>query len=332
MDRVDYQPILIQDILNYQKSDELDIAPWYQRRSVWSSSQKAYLINTLLVRMPIPSIYMRYTVDLERERVIKEIVDGQQRLRAVIEFTNDGFAVRHPEHKARVKYSSLKDSQKRDFLVTNLSVGVLVNATMPDVIEMFGRLNSVSKQLNDQEKRNANFSGEYKQFCLDEAAKRIEFWRQNGVFTANDIARMQEVQYISDIVRNILDGLSDFSQSALSEIYKRFEDEFPEQESTKKRLDRIFDLLLSVRANTIKDTIFSRSPVLFSLMLAINDRPSLTSRKLEQAMQEVDAKFNSVESENFPAQVDVKFREAIVQTSQRIASRRVRADYLSQYL
>ena len=47
MERVEYQPIVIQDVINLNNNDELDIKPWYQRRAVWNRQQKSYLINTL---------------------------------------------------------------------------------------------------------------------------------------------------------------------------------------------------------------------------------------------------------------------------------------------
>jgi hypothetical protein len=50
MDRVDYQSMIIQDLVNDHNDNKLDLNPWYQRRSVWTRPQKAYLINTLLER------------------------------------------------------------------------------------------------------------------------------------------------------------------------------------------------------------------------------------------------------------------------------------------
>jgi hypothetical protein len=60
MDRVDYQSMIIQDLVNDFNDDKLDLNPWYQRRSVWTRPQKAYLINTLLERKPIPALYIRH--------------------------------------------------------------------------------------------------------------------------------------------------------------------------------------------------------------------------------------------------------------------------------
>ena len=60
MDRVDYQPLIIQDIINLNSRNELDLRPWYQRRVVWTPQQQAYLVNTILEQKPVPSIYVRH--------------------------------------------------------------------------------------------------------------------------------------------------------------------------------------------------------------------------------------------------------------------------------
>lgn len=55
MDRVDYQSLIVQDLINWYDAKELNLNPWYQRRAVWKNAQKSYLINTLLEDKPIPS-------------------------------------------------------------------------------------------------------------------------------------------------------------------------------------------------------------------------------------------------------------------------------------
>ena len=178
MERVEYQPLLIQDMLNYNRSEELNLSPWYQRRSTWTTPQKAYLINTLHEQKPIPAIYLRYTLDLDKGKTIREVVDGQQRSRAIIGYCEDAFPARFPLSKARMTFSQLSRPQRETFLLTTIPVGYLLGATDEDVIDIFGRINSVSKTLNSQEKRNVAFSGEFKQFCLSQAASRITLWRE----------------------------------------------------------------------------------------------------------------------------------------------------------
>ena len=162
MDRVEYSPITIQELINGKERAELNLNPWYQRRSTWSQAQKAYLINTILERKPVPSLYIRHSLDIAKEKSIKEVVDGQQRIRAILEYVNNAFAARHPAYETKLKFSELSRSEKSSFRMTSLSVGYLLEASDTDVIEIFGRLNSVAKTLNLQEKRNARWSGEFK--------------------------------------------------------------------------------------------------------------------------------------------------------------------------
>ena len=64
MDRVDYQTIIIQDVVNLERRHELNLRPWYQRRIVWTPQQQSYLINTIHEQKPIPSIYIRHSIDV----------------------------------------------------------------------------------------------------------------------------------------------------------------------------------------------------------------------------------------------------------------------------
>lgn len=333
MDRVEYEKILVQDLVNFHKAGELNISPWYQRRSVWTHPQKAYLINSLLEQKPIPSLYIRHSLDVEAEKSIKEVVDGQQRVRAILEYVENKFVARHPNHSLKVKYNQLSNSERANLKMTSLSVGYLLGADDSDVIEIFGRLNSVAKTLNSQEKRNALFSGDFKQFCLREAATRVQLWRDLKVFSANDIARMQEVQFVADLTLNFMQGLSDFSQANLNNIYTDNEESFPRVKNMSKWMERVFGKVASIDPRVITDTIFSRQPLFFTLCVVIySHKAKISNNKLERALCRVDENFNSdipIANRNI---ADVDFYTACTASTQRIKSRRIRNNYLRRAL
>jgi len=333
MERVDYESLIIQEILNSHDRKELDIAPWYQRRAVWTSPQKAYLINTVHEKKPVPSIYIRHKIDLETERSIKEVVDGQQRIRCVLEYKTGGFAARHPRHSMPVKYEQLSKAERIVFLQTALSVGYLVGASDKDVIEIFARINTVAKTLNPQEKRNAAFSGAFKQFSLTESIERLPFWRENGIFTDNDISRMVEVQFVSDLVLNLLRGLQDFSAVRLTEFYKTHEGNFAQESAVKKRLDRLFLQLLSLPANALKDTVFARAQVLFSLLMVLDGlSKSPTASVLHNCIKDVDARVEAVRSGQNTGALTTDVYEAFATGNlHRIRFRRIRRDTIARY-
>ncbi len=333
MDRVDYQPLLIQDLVTWNRNGELDLAPWYQRRAVWTTAQKAYLVNTLFERKPVPTLYFRHAIDLDADKTVREVVDGQQRIRAVLEYLANEYAARHPQHPRRLVYSKLTRPQQEAFRETALSGGWLLGATDQDVIEVFGRLNSVSKTLNASESRNAKYGGEFKQFCLRHAANRVAMWRDLNIFTANDIARMLEVQFLADLCLNLMHGLSDYSAARLNNLYKDNDDEFEEADYIERRLERCFARVAELPKDAIFDTIFRRQPVFFSLIVVLDSRKSLpASNRLATVLREVDARYNSdVPLPDRPPS-DAAFYEACRASTQRLKNRRTRHDYIASFL
>ena len=327
MDRVDYQSLIIQDLINDNKEKKLDLNPWYQRRSVWSKSQKAYLLNTLFERKPIPAIYVRHTIDLENERSIKEVVDGQQRSRAIIEYCAGEFAARTASGD-RKEFQSLSKHERERLLLTPLPVGYLLGASDEDVIDIFGRINSASKTLNSQEKRNSKFSGEFKQFCLNVSTSNLKFWRNTNIFSANDIARMIEVQFVADLVLNMINGISDFRPSALDNIYEENEDNFEMEEEISNRLSGILDHLFEIDSQTFRDTIFNRQPIFFSLVLAL-DEIGVIPDDLKEKIYDIDSEFRAEEIEYEELK---RFRSAVASSTQRLSSRKTRHDFLVQWL
>lgn len=332
MERVDYQSLVIQDVINLEKQGELNLNPWYQRRSVWKDSQKSYLINTLFERKPIPTIYIRHTIDMEKEKSIKEIVDGQQRIRAILSYYKGEISSLHPEIGKRVKYKELNGMQKQTFLMTPLPVGYLQSATDADVIDIFARINSVAKSLNSQEKRNAQYSGLFKQFCVTESTKRLEFFRKYGIFSANDFSRMNEVQFMADLIINLIDGLTGYSSKKLDDYYRKYDDEFDCGERISIKLDNIFDTIISMNPDVIINTIFQRPPLFFSLIVAIKDRlEDVDSKRLEQGLMDIDAIYN-IEDIKEKSPNDIDFYNAISATTQGEKQRIIRDEYIKSFI
>lgn len=328
MDRVSYEKTTIQDLLNYYKAEELDLNPWYQRRAVWTDPQKGYLINTIFEQKPVPTLYIRHTLDIEKEKSIREVVDGQQRIRSILGYRNGEFTARHPAYKAKKLYSELKSAEKEEFLMTSLSVGYLIGATESDVIEIFGRINSVSKTLNAQEKRNAQFSGEFKQFTIKMSSDLLQFWRSRNIFSANDISRMAEVEFIADLAMNLTLGLQDYSPARLTSFYSKNEVAFALWDECEQKLNSIFMILGNLDVKSIRDSVFSRPPLLFSLCFVLKDHQKIKQNKLDEIIASVDSLVRSdIPISEMDAE-DSQFLAAITSSTQRIASRKIRDGYL----
>jgi len=76
----------VAQFIEWNDKKQLTLNPNFQRRSVWTLDGKSYLVDTLLRGLPMPKVYMRTTIDVSTQRAVRDIVDGQQRMRAILDF------------------------------------------------------------------------------------------------------------------------------------------------------------------------------------------------------------------------------------------------------
>ena len=76
------------DFLGWQREGTLDLSPRFQRRSVWKPGAKSYLVDTVVRGLPTPVIFLRERIELNDLRQLREVVDGQQRLRTLISYVD----------------------------------------------------------------------------------------------------------------------------------------------------------------------------------------------------------------------------------------------------
>src|SRR5437870_3932092 len=80
-----------EDFLLWQQNSMLEITPKFQRRPVWRTPARSYFIDTLLRDMTVPALYFRMIQNPKTTKIIREVVDGQQRVRSVLEFIGDRY-------------------------------------------------------------------------------------------------------------------------------------------------------------------------------------------------------------------------------------------------
>jgi hypothetical protein len=80
------QQYRVLDFYEWDKRDGLYLQPKFQRRPSWTEQARSYLIDTILKELPVPKLFLREITNLKNKTTIREVVDGQQRLRAVLDF------------------------------------------------------------------------------------------------------------------------------------------------------------------------------------------------------------------------------------------------------
>jgi uncharacterized protein with ParB-like and HNH nuclease domain len=77
-------------LLQLEKAGQLKLQPEFQRERIWPKAAKSYFIDSILNGRPIPPIYIQRTIAVQTGRSEFAIIDGQQRIRAIQEFLEDG--------------------------------------------------------------------------------------------------------------------------------------------------------------------------------------------------------------------------------------------------
>ncbi|CAB1245761.1 conserved protein of unknown function [Ruminococcaceae bacterium BL-4] len=240
----------INDLLQWSNSGEngLKVSPKYQRNQVWNEKAKSYLMDSIVKGFPIPPIFIRQTIDPQTKQTYREVIDGQQRVRAILEFVNDEFRL-HKSHNAEFGgnfYSQLPDEIKEQILEYEIFVEIINEKDDAKIYDMFARLNSNNMTLNRQEIRNAKYWGEFKVFAYNYSVSVRDFFLQYNVFKEKQIARMADVEFLSTLIAVLTDGINEETQKYIDSIYKKYDQSFPEADKIESKLNFIFDIIQQI--------------------------------------------------------------------------------------
>ena len=156
--------------------DEGDIyIPDYQRALVWSENTQAKFIESLILGLPIPFLFM---ADMQDGRL--EIVDGTQRIRTLHRFLHNELCLTQLEKLDSLngfKFSELPIARQRKFKNRTIRVVVLSDKADEEVRrDLFERINTGSVALKDMEVRKGIYPGPFGDFII-ECAQNEQFNR-----------------------------------------------------------------------------------------------------------------------------------------------------------
>ena len=161
----------VQDFVRQKKW--MNLRPEYQRRQVWDDERRSLFIESLLLNVPVPPVFL-YEWDLSRY----EVMDGQQRLNSIVDFYDNLFPLRGLEKWSELngsRYKELPDTlqrglDRRRISATVLLVGGSVARGGPEKSDIrklvFERLNTGGLRLNNQELRNCLYEGPFNDLLI----------------------------------------------------------------------------------------------------------------------------------------------------------------------
>ena len=166
--------ILVEQLISRIKHKEIDLAPDFQRqRGIWNDERRSRLIESLLLRIPIPVFYVAAD-----ETDIWSVVDGVQRMSTIYDYVTGEFPLNRLEYLtwlAGQKHDALPRPMQRRISETQLIVNIIEPGTPPEVMfNVFLRINTGGLTLNGQEIRHALNPGPVREY-LKALAQSSEF-------------------------------------------------------------------------------------------------------------------------------------------------------------
>lgn len=278
--------------------EELVLAAPFQRNPVWTDAQKAYLIDTILHGYPIPELYM-HDVGNEDGTEKHVVVDGQQRIRAVLDFLHGEVTLNGDDISRQWKglsFEELAPEEKKTIFSYKFVVRVLPEMEEESVRKIFSRLNRNVVALNEQELRNATYWGAFIK-AIQQIADEDAFWADSGVFSANDHRRMLDHEFISELAIAYLHGPQN-KKDRLDQYYRSYEETFESREDMISTFRKVTDEIEKLLPN-IKTTRWRKKSDFYTLFLLIaeqklelpfaSDVRENISRKLVDFGQSVDS-------------------------------------------
>ena len=261
----------VRDFEAWEERDELTLAPKFQRRDVWNDKAKSYLIDTIVRGKPIPKLYMRQNLSLGNRKTTREIVDGQQRLRAVLTFLKDAFKLSSTHHRelGGRYFSQLDENTQREILKYEFSVDLLQDMPDNDVYDIFARINTHSATLKSQELRNARWFGDFRSCASALAQEFLRFIEQNRLFNHVQLVRMVEVEFVSELLLAMQEGIRESKKAVIDKAYRDYDDEFPNRDQHEERFRVTMDVIGGIVGERLPMLKFRAIRLFYPLFCAV---------------------------------------------------------------
>jgi hypothetical protein len=254
----------ISQILKEVREESLIPRPEFQRRVVWTNKDKSAFIDTILKNLPFPEIYVASeSVDTATGDAVDLLVDGQQRVRTIIDYFKGAKTLRLIG--GIPSYENLSKAGQEGFLTYDVAVRHLGKVSLEVTQDIFQRINATSYDLNNFERFNADYLGAFKSFL--ENMSESEFFREHRIFSPADFRRMNDVSFVGTLTATILSDYfnrDEELENFLSNYNEEFELETVAAARFGSTLSLIADLQLDKKSRAFRKADF------FSLFVEVD--------------------------------------------------------------
>lgn len=259
------------------RGHRLNLDPGFQRKSVWTLTDRRRLIQSVVGGYPVPSIFF-YRREVSG-RPVYDVIDGKQRLETLFmfmtlgRFKRDWFDVKLDTGDGSEWYDWSYLRRREPSLAAAFRSyqiqAVEVTGDLAQIVDLFVRINSTGKRLTSGEKRHARF---YTSPFLKEAErlvkKYLNYLREHRILSPAQIDRMKGTELFAELLMSIHHGGPINKKTSLDRAIGND----GVNGNTLRRLSREFVATLNLLKSMfpeLKQTRFRNSAEFYSLFLLI---------------------------------------------------------------
>jgi len=334
----------IVDLVSEIRRRSLNLSPYFQRNLVWRSVHKADFIETILRGYPFPQIFIaRGTIDTETMTSTSSVVDGQQRMNAILGYIDGTFAV------TGKRFGDLTPAEKEEFLKYEVAVIDLdLKDDDPQIVEIFKRLNRTFYSLSNIERfsteyassefmlvakfmcgelqlpgqvedddavaasQDSNIPIEFVSWALTHETKGFaEMLLDGKIFSPYETARMVHLMFTLNLLTTYLFGFYNRNEKA-REYLNEYAQAFPEKDRVVATLEKAAELFLRMRFS--KGSVWIRKANAFSILVALasnmDDAVKLGPKPIKERLDAF--------ASNLPEEYELAAREAVNNRKERV--------------
>ena len=157
--------ITLQELKNFVDANDIITDPDYQRRYVYDNKRASSLIESILIGIPIPVVYLA-----EEDEGIYSVIDGQQRITSFVRYLKNEFpltGLKELKSLNGLLFKELDKSLQRRLKIKKISAVCIEKDSRELKYEIFSRLNLGAVKLRDQEVRNCLYRGKFNDMLKD---------------------------------------------------------------------------------------------------------------------------------------------------------------------
>lgn len=274
-----YKTITVEQLCLMHRAGLLNLAPGFQRNTVWTRSDRTNLIESILNGYPLPSIFLYRRQEEGTARSIHDVIDGKQRIETLFMFlgekgfTREKFDVRLDLGAGYEWWDWRKLSRRHQGLANRLMSysiqQVEVSGDFSRIVDLFVKINSTGKKLTSGEKRHARF---YNSPFLRQAEKLTQkhesYLLHNKVLSPGQLDRMKGHELMAELLMSIRKGGPINKKSALDKAIGNESVNHKALQTSVTELNRVMGLLRRMFPK-MKETRFSNISDFYTVFMVL---------------------------------------------------------------